>query len=69
MEACNRIGLPVFNSVLHECSAFEDLRRDHNQLFGPEVAFGLRQLFAHGDQRAVVMYILGCLRLIEHAHD
>ena len=45
---------------MFECSAFEDLRRTHSQLFGPGpgVEFDMRQFFAHTDQRAVVMYIL-----------
>ena len=38
-------------------------------MFGSEVAFDMRRFFAHRDQRAVVMYILGCLRLVEHAHE
>ena len=37
----------------------EDLRREHRQLFGQEVAFDMRRFFAHKDQRAAVMYILG----------
>ena len=41
------------------------LRREHRQLFGQEVAFDMRRFFAHKDQRAVVMYILGCMRLID----
>ena len=53
--------------LVFECSIFEDLRRTHSQLFGSEVAFDIRRFFAHTDQRAVVMYILGCLSLIGHA--
>ena len=54
-----------------ECLAFEDLCRTHRQLFGtwPEVAIDMCQFFAYRGQHAVVMYILGCLRLIEHAHE
>ena len=32
--------------VVFECMAFEDLRRTRSQLFGPEVAFEVRQFFA-----------------------
>ena len=55
--------------LVFECSAFEDLRWTHSQLFGPDMAFDMRQFFAHRDHRAVVMYTLGCLRLTEHAHE
>ena len=62
----------IFVSIIDTCSvvyAFHlDLRRTHSQLFGSEVAFDMRRFFAHTDQRAVVMYILGCLSLFEHAH-
>ena len=53
--------------LVFECPVFEDLRREHRQLFGQEVAltFDMRRFFAHKDQRAVVMYILGCMRLID----
>ena len=34
-------------------------------LFYQEVAFDMRRFFVHKDQRAVVMYILGCMRLID----
>lgn len=66
---CDAGALDDERHLVFECLAFEDLRRTHSQLFGPEVAFDMRQFFAHRDQRAVVMYILGCLRLIEHAHE
>ena len=66
---CDVGALDDERHLVFECSAFEDLRRTHSQLFGPGVAFDMRQFFAHTDQRAVVMYILGCLRLIEHAHE
>ena len=66
---CDAGALDDERHLVFECSAFEDLRRNHSQLFGPEVAFDMRQFFAHRDQRDVVMYILSCLRLMEHAHD
>ena len=70
---CDAGALDDERHLVFECSAFEDLRRTQlNQLFGPdspEVAFEVRQFFAYRDQRAVVMYILGCLRLIELAHE
>ena len=69
---CDVGALDDERHLVFACSAFEDLRRTHSQLFGPGVAFDMRQFFAHTDQRAVVMYILGCiscLRLIEHAHE
>ena len=53
---------------MFECPAFEDLRREHRQLFGSttsEVAFDMCRFFAHKDQHGVVMYILGCLHLHE----
>ena len=60
---CDAGALDDERHLVFECSAFEDpdLRRTHSQLFGPGVAFDMRQFFAHTDQRAVVMYILGCL--------
>ena len=60
--------LPSIDDERHlvfECPVFEDLRREHRHLFGQEVAFDMRRFFAHKDQRAVVMYILGCMRLID----
>ena len=52
------------------CSpVFEDLRREHRQLFGREVAFvnDMQVVFANKDQHAVVLilYILGCVLLID----
>ena len=66
---CDAGALDDERHLVFECSAFEDLRRTHSQLFGPGVAFDMRQFFAHTDQRAVVMHILGCLRLIERAQE
>ena len=60
--------MPALDDERHlvfECPLFEDLRRDNRHLFGREVAFDMRRFFAHKDQHAVVMYILGCLDLIE----
>ena len=48
-------------------SAFDMLppERHHSPLFGSEVAFDMCRFFAHKDQHDVVMYILGCLHLLE----
>ena len=65
---CSRCDLSALDDERHlvfECPMFEDLRREHRHLFGQEVAFDMRRFFAHKDQRAVVMYILGCLCLID----
>ena len=66
---CDAGALDDEQHLVFECSAFEDLCRTHNQLFGPGVVFDMRQSFAHRDHRAVVMYILGCLCLNEQAHE
>ena len=41
---------------------------DCGHCLGAFTIIAMRRFFAHTDQRAVVMYILGCLSLIEHAH-
>ena len=52
-DACvvMRVHWTMSSNWCFECSAFKDLqlRRKfhHNQLFGPEVAFDMRQFFAH----------------------
>ena len=58
-------GLDDERHLVFECPVFEDLRGTHRQLFGSEVALDIHRFFAHTDQVAVVMYILGCLRLIK----
>ena len=65
LRVCSRCDMSALDDERHslfECPVFEDLRREHRQLFGQEVAFDMRRFFAHKDQRAVVMYILGCMR-------
>ena len=62
-RVCSRCGMSALDNERHlvfECPNFEELRRQHRQLFGQEVAFDMRRFFAHEDQHAVVMYILGC---------
>ena len=43
--------------IVFDCPVFEDLRREHRQLLGQEVAIDMRRFIAHKDQHAVVMYI------------
>ena len=62
---CTQGALDDERHLVFECPAFEDLRREHRQLFGSEVAFDMCRFFAHKDQHGVVMYILGCLHLLE----
>ena len=68
LRVCPRCDMTALDDERHlvfECPMFEDLRRRHSHLFGRVVAFDMRRFFAHEDQRAVVLYILGCLRLLE----
>ena len=64
-QRCHMSALDDERHLVFECPVFEDLRRNSRQLFGREVAFDMRRFFAHEDQHAVVMYILGCLHLID----
>ena len=64
---CDMSALDDERHSVFECPVFEDLLsyyREHRETFGQEVALDMRRIFAHKDQRAVVMYILGCMRLI-----
>ena len=62
---CTQGALDDERHLVFECPAFEDLRREHRQSFASEVAFDMCRFFAHKDQHDVVMYILGCLHLLE----
>ena len=63
-QRCEQGALDDERHLVFECPAFEHLRVANRPLFGQEVGFDMRRFFAHADQRAVVMYILDCLRLI-----
>ena len=64
-QRCHMSALDDERHLVFECPVFEDLRRNSRHLFCREVAFDMRRFFAHEDQHAVVMYILGCLHLID----
>lgn len=70
-RVCRRCDMGALDDERHlvfKCPAFEDLHRSHLQLFGLEVAYDMRRFFAQEDQRAVVLYIMDCLRLIDTLH-
>ena len=57
---CDAGALDDERHLVFECSAFKGLRRTHSQLFGPEVAFDMRQFFAHRDGPTVTSVLLLC---------
>ena len=62
---CPQGALDDERHLVFECLTFGDLRKKHRQLFESEVAFDMCRFFADKDQHGVVMYILGCLHLLE----
>ena len=42
---CTQVALDDDAHLVFECPAFEDLRREHRQLFGSEVAFDIKSIY------------------------
>ena len=69
---CRRCDMHALDDERHlvfECPVFEDLRSAYRCVFGPEVGFDMRRFFAQDNQRGVVLYILGCLHVLERVYS